>query len=170
MPGEVVIVAADRIAKIPGYDPFWAIERLDNGALGSRANGVMLYYSMGEDAVRTHGLPHISQVEAAFREDALDILKTTYKGKETGNALGPALTREFPPHALAHQGEWAAALQEIRQGRPPAEGGNPSTFHQTKHSSTKNSSILSNPALRKGMIVTGVALGAALTGYSHLTL
>ena len=167
LPGEVVIAAADRIGQIPGHDPFWAIERMDDGALGTRKCGVMLFYSMNHDQVRTHGLPHVSQIEAAFREDALAVLKSAYEKKATEQFAGPALIREFPPHSLTHEGEWAKALREIREGHMPKDV-NPSigaTSSFAERHSPQKSSLWSNPSLRHGMIVAGVALGAALTGY-----
>jgi hypothetical protein len=156
LPGEVIIIAGDRIANVPGHDPFWAIERHDDGTLGTRACGVMLFYSMNEDEVRAQGLPHISQVKAAFLEDALAVLKAIYAAK----TAGPALTREFPPHSFAHEGEWEAALRDIRKGRrrgggkPPIEEG----FGSKKNSEQQGSDR------RKLMIGAGVILGIVLTG------
>ena len=111
--------------------------------------------------MRAHGLPHRSQVEAAFREDAIQALKTAYAQQ----APGPALSREFPPHSLPHDREWAAFEQTLRR---PAEGTRSSTFREPREpikteftAAKKSLSSLSS----KGMIVAGVAIGAVLTGY-----
>lgn len=156
LPNEVIIVAGDRIANVPGHDPFWAIERHDDGTLGTRACGVMLFYSMNDDEVRAQGLPHISQVKAAFQEDALAVLKAIYAAK----AAGPALTREFPPHSLVHEAEWEAALREIRKGKR-RDGGKPPI---DKDFGSKKNPDGADSARRRLMIGAGVILGIVLAG------